>query len=420
MLLFLKTSGRLGPLFLFACLLVLRMPQPLLTPRFFENEGPNFFGYAWHVSTWQALGHVYGGYLNLACNVAVWLDVQLIRGGLLSLESAPVLTEGIGFIFQLFPAIIVLWGRAEWLRGRWVAPMILAAIAFVPRGEEIWLQSLHIQMSLALATALMLVTEAEERGFLRVFRLGILGLGPLSGPAPIIFLPLFVVRTLFEKNRARVEELALFALATLVQILIFSDFGAHRPLRMSVSLLLNAALVRQVLDVFLGLPLSYFASAALIPLYKIHDWRFALSALLTALLLGGGMLLALRCPRHPASWLYAAALCSILGYMGGLGEPWWYLYARFGGHYSFVPNALLMITPIALFATASDRYKNLFAGGLGWLAVISIFNCTAIDSFWSHGPHWRDEVAAWRRNSHYHMRVWPDDGRFIDLSDGPS
>ena len=82
MLVFLKKSRQLSLLFLFSALLLLRMPQPLVTPRFFENEGPDFFGYAWHVSVWQALGHVYGGYLNLPCNVAVLLAVKLVRAGL--------------------------------------------------------------------------------------------------------------------------------------------------------------------------------------------------------------------------------------------------------------------------------------------------------------------------------------------------
>lgn len=405
---------------LFGALILLRMPEVLVTPRFFAEEGPVFFSYAWHMSTWQALGQVYGGYLNLACNVVTWLDVKLVKAGIVSLEDAPIVTEAAGFGFPLLPAILLLWGRADWLRKLWVVPMCLLSIALVPRGAEVWLESLHIQFHLALATALMLVTEAEECGVLCWLRRFILVLGPLSGPAPILFLPLYAVRTWVEKKPARTKEFALFALAAMVQIGFFSGLTAGRHVGTATpALLLNALLSRQVVDLLFYWPISQQFSSALVTFYNTGDWRFYGLAILSACIFGSLAVLALRGWRHPAAWLYAAVILSAVGGAVSIPVAFVILSPHMNIRYSFVSNALVLVSLVAVLAEAVflRAYRLACVVFLFWFTVLFYAVCTP--SGLPPGANWREEVSTWRRDPHYHLRIWSYKGLedwFFDLS----
>ena len=165
-----------------------------------------------------ALWNSFGGYLNLPANAATLAAASLVRSGALSLENAPVLTETVGFLAQLCPAVLLLWGRADWLKPRWAAPAAAVFAVIAPAAEEVWLQSLHVQFHLGLAAAVVLVTDGDLRPAMRVFRLALLALAPLSGPPAIILLPLFAARALVDRSAARGLEFAVLALGAGLQI----------------------------------------------------------------------------------------------------------------------------------------------------------------------------------------------------------
>src|SRR3954469_6966782 len=88
----LSTPLRLALLAAFGALVLARVPQWIVSPRFYEEEGQFFFAYAWHMPAWQALWNPFGGYLNLPANAATLADAALVKAGLLRLEDAPYLT----------------------------------------------------------------------------------------------------------------------------------------------------------------------------------------------------------------------------------------------------------------------------------------------------------------------------------------
>src|SRR5205085_770117 len=79
-----------------------------------------------------------------------------------------------------------------------------------------------VQFHLGLAAAVVLATDADLRPAMRVFRLALLALAPLSGPPAIILLPLFAARALVDRSAARGLEFAVLALGAGLQIALFA------------------------------------------------------------------------------------------------------------------------------------------------------------------------------------------------------
>lgn len=74
---------------------------------------------------WAAIWRSFAGYLNLGANAFTFLDVSLIKAGWVSLENAPYVTTAAAFLFQIQPAIIILWGKANWLCSKYIKPNFL-------------------------------------------------------------------------------------------------------------------------------------------------------------------------------------------------------------------------------------------------------------------------------------------------------
>lgn len=209
---------------IFAFFLCLRSPEILIKGRFWAEEGTVFFHNAWTCSFTTALFTSYGGYLNLATNAATLLAFWLAP-----LPQAPYVTIAIGLAFQLLPLYLLLTAREAWLADFKTRVWATLLLLLVPETSEISLQSLHIQFSLSLASAIIL-TLATERTVQRWFRLGILFLTPLCGLSAIPLGLLYGLRVLYQRSWLRFEQLCVFSLSSALQLLFFYDphFGNAR------------------------------------------------------------------------------------------------------------------------------------------------------------------------------------------------
>ena len=250
---------RLALLAVFAALVILRVPAAWVHGRFQAEEGTVFFAYAWHFPWTDALFRSFGGYLNLAANASAVFAVKLVRGGILPLEQAPYLTMGIALVFQLLPAVLILTGRAQWLDSRLAVVGALLILAIAPATEEVFFNTPHIQFHLALCVALILSFDAQTKRAVRMGYAGFLFLSPLFGPSSIILLPLFALRALLDRDRGRLEQLAVLTAGALVQLIFFY---AASPLRHAVDgrAIFAALFVRLLLLPVAGLKPTNWAS----------------------------------------------------------------------------------------------------------------------------------------------------------------
>jgi hypothetical protein len=156
---------------LFIVLICARMPDVILHGRFWAEEGRDFFRYAWENPWYRALARPYGGYLNVVADGGTLLAHVLVP-----LKYAPYVTIAIALFFQACPAIMIITGKAAWLRPRWAVLAALFVLATPPVSEEVWLQTLHREFHLALCAGIILTMQTEAPFWQRWFRIALLAL----------------------------------------------------------------------------------------------------------------------------------------------------------------------------------------------------------------------------------------------------
>lgn len=397
-----RQAGAIGLiLLLYAVLIVLRMPSIVLHGRFWAEEGTVFFAQAWSRPPLDVLFHSHGGYLNLVANVAA-----LAARWWLPLEEAPYGTIGAGLLFQLLPPLLLLLARDAWLQDWRVRAAGIVLLLFVPAADEIWLQTLHCQFELTLASALVLALDVP-RGGRAALAWAVLALAPLSGPGAMVLLPLFALRSVLERSRERGVQGAVLLGATLVQLVLFFHGEPGRRFSISPAALLTVVAMKHLVVPFLGAHAAGSVAAS---------WREALAAgrvPAVALLSAGAAFLLLAwvvawTRNVVGAWLLAAAaLVGGASYGGALGGAADLMSPFVGERYAFVPQSLLGLAILSL-ATGPVRLVRVVAGAVcAWLLVVGVQQYRRPWSAVAYGPDWRAQVAAWREDPSHALRLWP-------------
>jgi hypothetical protein len=413
----LSDAVRFGLAVLFAALICIRLPAVVWNGRFYAEEGEFFFAYAWHMPWDRALLHNLGGYLNIVASGSTLLLEKAVRGGWISLENAPYFTEAIALSFQVCPAILVLTSRADWLRPWWAPPLALLIMATPPLTEQVWLQTLHSQFHLALCAGLILATETVGALALRAFRIVLLVLGPLCGPATIVLAPFFVLRALIERSRERWLQTAALLAASAVQLLMFYAPSGERGYHIDPLVLASVMSVRHIALPLLGA--GFAASLVAHPVQAaleagVVPWTAVAACLIV---FGGLTLAALARWREAPVWLLIPALTLAgVSYFGAIHGGARLLTLDWATRYSYVPLALAGLSLIAFANTFRGAASKVFLALSVWIGFIGAIGYAHPLHSLSEGPDWRKEVAAWRVDPEHRLASWPKGGWLIDLS----
>lgn len=406
-------TQRLALLAAFAALVMFRIPAAWVHGRFQAEEGPVFLAYAWHFPWREALFRPFAGYLNLGATAPSVLTVELVRSGILPLERAPYLTMGIALAFQLLPAVLILTGKARWLENRMAAIAALLIVAVAPASEEVFYNTLHIQFHLALCVALLLALDVPTSWAGRIFYGSILFLAPLCGPTAFVILPLFALRALIDRDRARLAQFAVLAIGAAIQLLLF--YGAV-PFRHALDMrtVFAALFIRLFLLSLTGIDLTNWAAR------DIWASQLLFSAAAAATIVVFGLLVVLSWRRGQGiAWLVLSAflVASVSTRFGIFSLDRRNTFdVMVGERYQFVPLVLLGLSLIAMAVQTGSRARFVWI----LLALLTLINGalgyprTAFQ--WTDGPDWTAEVRLWKSNHDYRLRGWPYEW-LVDLSD---
>ncbi len=411
--------ARLALLAAFAVLVLLRLPQASLHGRFLNEEGTIFFAYAWHRPALEALFRSFGGYLNLGANASTVAVAHLVRTGAWPLERAPCLTMLIALIFQLLPAILILTARARWLGNRRAVVAALLVIAIGPRTEEVFLNVLHIQFHLALCAALILALDVPASVVARVGYWALLILAPLCGPGAIVLMPFFALRSLIDRDLARIGQTAALAIGTALQLLLFFTPSPVRGQFLDPATLAAILFVRLVAMPFLTTKPAGKLGHLVYTSYSADGlgWWCAAAAMLAY---GAALaVLAVRGRRDGAIWLIAPGLAiAVVSFGGGMivsGQSDWFSVGA-GERYNFLPLTLTSLGLIVLAERPGGRYRRVCAGLCALTLVSGATAYAKPIKELRQGPEWSREVAIWRRDHDYLPAGWSQSWR-VDLSD---
>ncbi len=399
---FFSKKDCLLPLLAYTVLSCTRMPQIVITGRFWAEEGRVFFRNAWDQPPLQALFTSYGGYLNLPANAAA-----LAARWLMPLELAPYLTIGVALAIQLLAPVLLLTARDGWLRPAWVRVGCLALLLVSPQVGEGLLQTLHCQFQLTLCCGLLLALDIPPGRAARL-RLILLFFAPLAGPVPFVLIPLFLIRALTDRARGRLLQATALAAGSAIQFLLFFHAVAGRGYALHPVMGLCAVTIH-----YLDVPLFGLAhaeatgkliraklqqgfvpkQATLLPFAVFLPWLLATLA---------------REAARPAFWLLAAAgAIAAATHVGAIGGARAMLDVLGGERYVFVPQTLLGLSVLALAATYTGWARAAFCCVVVWLLAVGAYAYADPWDVIATGPSWRAEVAAWRADPRHVLQIWP-------------
>ncbi|HKM62738.1 MAG TPA: hypothetical protein VJY39_09635 [Acidisphaera sp.] len=385
----------------FVVLVCARLPVVTLQGRLWAEEGWLFLWFGAWWPWYKALLVIWGGYLNIVANAAGVLSWHLVP-----VEQIPRVTFAVALVFQSCPAILLLTGRDSWLRPRAGLIAALLVLVLAPFAEEVWLNTIHAQFELALCAALILALELRG-GAVGAFRLLLLALGPLSGPATVLVLPLFGLRALVERSAGRIVQACVLAAAAAIQLGVFYTPLSGRSFGFAPPLLLDTLFSHLVLPPLVPADMATDLGVWMRGHLDTPAMRVWLP-LATLGIAAAAAALVVWMRRTAALWLMAAAgVLGVISLLGSLFPGPDYVYPGFGARYTFVPQVLLGWAFVVLAVEARPPWALLAAVLVAWRIAVGAVDYFLPTPVFAHGPDWRQEVAEWRRDPGHRFHIWP-------------
>jgi hypothetical protein len=321
------------------------------------------------------------------------------------------------FLFQLVPAAVILGSKDAWLDRRWVRPVALLMIATTPFTVEVWLHSLHSQFHLALAATIVLACEAPDKGWARLWRLAILFLAPLTGPAAIVLVPFFLLRALLDRKSERWQQAGAILLGAAIQLGLFFTPSGLRGAGLALDELAAIFIVRHALQPFASPTMALFAGDEARAALFQPGMAWPIIALALAVFAPLGWAVVKRW-REPVFWLIAPGMAlALVSYWGGIATAYELLKPGSGMRYTFVPQVLLCLGLLYLAATDTGLTGKFARAACLLNLLVGIAFFTIAGDNISKGANWRGEVAQWRKDPQHRLQIWPSDWQ-VDLAPG--
>lgn len=398
---------RLALLLAYALLVAVRMPNIWAKGRFWAEEGAVYFRNARLEAWYDALFAVHTGYLNLAASIATLLAARLVP-----LEWAPWVSTGFALLIQLCPPLLLMTGGIGWLRDTRSLALALLLL-LIPHGSaEVWLNSITSQFHLGLCVVLILALPVRG-GWVGGFRLGLLVLAPLSGPASTFLTPLFLVRAIAERSWARAGQgVLLGAMAFLQLLMVLTHPEPARDIGIGPRLLALVIYEKHILLPVIGFDHTFRLVGDFVGAVRGGGkfWgEMLLAALASALMVTGVAWHGDRFVR----WLFAGAVVIMLmSYFGALGHHVDLLGVSFGDRYSYVPSALFGITLLGLSRLSGRWTQKLALILVAWIVCIGMNDFMWVGRGFADGSRWAKEAANWRADHQYQVEFWPNGWRW--------
>jgi hypothetical protein len=389
----------------FGILIAIRIPG-VLHGRFWAEEGAVFFTRAWELPWYQALVAPYGGYLSLVGNASAILATHV------PLTKACFVPTAIALLVQLCPIAIIFFCNEEWLRPRKIFLAAAFLIATIPMCEGVWVNTVGSQYHLNLCVALILALPART-GIVGYFHKSILVLATLTGLGPACILPLYFIRAILERSRARTIECMLLAAGLLTQFCFFWRPEARHVSHSAVVgidplLLLNIFFVKHIVSPMLGYREACDVAGGWMNDYVHGTFNAIPGALITLMVFGVLTYMILKTRNSATRWLFLSGMgLAILSNVATFGERYLSLGVGVNTRYAFGPQILFELTLLSIYSSTRGWKSLICKCLLIWIAVVGAHEYFWVNPSFAEGPSWRSEIRKWQANPDYQIKIWP-------------
>jgi len=391
-----------------AAAIFLRSPRLFFEPRFWAEEGRDFFSFAFSHSALEALSRPDGGNYDFARNLASILAVHLAP-----LEWAPLVTTLFSFGIQLIPIVLILNHSSPALKSTFRQAVAIAFYLVAAASEEIWLTTLHSQRYLSIAAFLILLDEPVADRPLRTWgHRALLLVAGLSGPETVLLAPVFLVKWLLERERENIVHAALISACAALQFAVFilapSEISRFDPLDLRT--FTTIIWIKNMM-----LPLLGYTGI------KPFRWAYLQAAGAWGQVLGVGLLLAevgvfwalaRKIPSRNRILIFGSfVLTTVFSVVFAIGDKAGLIDEIGGNRYFYAPNfmlALLLLLNVGREAVPRSRFSPVWTGLLILALLTGTLRYWRLGGFFTRWDvSWKQEVAAWRENPQHELRIWP-------------
>ena len=404
------------PLFFVACFLLLafaKTPDLFLNPRFWAEEGRDFFPALRDGSLLNDLMYITKGSYQVLTNLAVFIATRV------PLEYAPAVTTYIALLLHTIVAFqIGLSVRALQIPIA-AGLMMIVAWAFLPQTYEVWLTATNIQWVTGVSVLLLFFLPGpviERHTRLAIVWALICG---FSGVPATITAPVFFARAILQRSRPLTYVSVALFLCAAIQLAVIATHGTPEREYLADPVVLTAPFVLQ--SILAPLFSAEFATGVGQAI-KIY-WP-SIGAVFIGTMASGGVILALllRISRDEAKdglsryvlamWI----LVTLVQTFGSLNAP--VLLSGWAGGRYFLFGSMCMCILLALASRSDVAFDRRW--GLGLLLVICIVGVSQrYTSPWVEllvsGPSWRDQLRSCDPVEGCRITIWPGSGWSIDV-----
>lgn len=395
-----------------------RQPELLTEPRFWAEEGSNYFAYAYAHSWWENLLHPQFGYYTLYNSIATSLAAAV------PLEYSPAVTTVLAGAVQVGVSAAVIWWRLPILPALWQRGLVAFGIQFLAH-PRIWLTTIGVQYFLCVLSFLILLEEDQSvRPAPPLSRQLLLAFNGLNGVLSCFLIPAFLLEWYRERSRSHLRYVLILTACLLVQAGVFaaalgsSDGGVSFRLRATDPLRLAARFIHfQFVVPFTG------------RVIWLNDAVTTVNDRITALLrpiIGNTPEICDYLVLHQLTGLSIIALLCIAGFSlrrkrdTGVVLTAFVVVAAFstlfsvnssgGPRYTYAPSVMMLIFTASIARTMdiSALLRKTAVGMLISAVLLCDYRPTMVFAYGPDWPKWRQELAQWRANPAYQMRIWPD------------
>lgn len=397
---------------IYALFILIRLPHnPFNGGRIIAEDGTVFLAYAWHSSFGQAIFRSYAGYLNIAANGTGVFTAFLIKKHLISMADASVCIGGVAFFFQLLPAVLIIWGRADWLPSNKARIAGVAVIALCPKCEEVWLNGMHIQFWLALCCGLILTLDIEKNYRMWLLKGSILFLGPLSGPISAIMALFFGIRSWVDRSLPRLFQTVVIGTAGLIQFFFFYSPLAAREHHLGADIIANGIVLRSYGISFLGPISGAVGHLYIFLLHKESIFSSMLWVLLTSLsvilMIYTIYLMWIFKGKNTGWFVCLGFVCIVVPFVFGalIADKEAVFHLRGLRRYNFLPVVFMGLSLLSIISNKdAPRFVCIQR------ALLCLFLFFGVKSFFTPlelvGPAWQVEAMKWEKDHNYHPLTW--------------
>ena len=400
-----------------------RLPALILEPRFWAEEGVNYFSYAYGHSWLDNLFAPQYGYNTLYNSIATSLAT------LAPLEHSPAVTTYLALMVQLSVSLAAIWWDIPFLDTlpkKFAIAVLIQTLAYA----RIWATTIGVQYWLCVLSLLILLYNHHTQSR-RMFILQncLLAMNGLTGILSCLLIPAFALKAVKTASRRVKVQTAILSLCLLVQIAVFlnsllgkdaglssrfGNFNILYVLNKTIRFLITAPFYEryifstpsgEALDVAVRKILSTITGPAIyLPPYNFYLLEMALGLTTIAFLI---VLAYIKIRQLDTQLIVISTL------LVTVVSTYLSVNSSGGPRYTFAPSIMIM------FLVASASNDKSIAKALRYVAtvliVLSLANSlryyrmnmlegVAFDESW---PKWREEVKIWKNDHNYPLKIWP-------------